>query len=199
MPSNGLVSGETAGGAEQHGRMSVVPAGVHKPRRNGRMIGAARLFNRQGVHVGAKERALLAGVAPARSRHAGRRGRRSSATPSMTSSNPKALSRSATMREVRGRSYNSSGFRWRSRRHSVSSGVMAAIELLRAMVMAALRTRTAAAPPDLPAPESQPHSAVSTGVRSGAEGCVRKAARRSSADQNAPRVGVAVTRRLGSE
>src|SRR5271166_154825 len=42
--------------------MSIVPAGVHKPRRNGRMVGPARLFDRQGVHVRAKERALSPGL-----------------------------------------------------------------------------------------------------------------------------------------
>ena len=57
---------KAASRAEQHGHVSIVPAGVHKPRRNGRMIGPARLFNRQCVHICAKERALLPGVGGSR-------------------------------------------------------------------------------------------------------------------------------------
>ncbi len=50
---------EPARCAEQHRRMAVVAAGVHLPRRGGGIFGAARLQDRQGVHVGAQENALV--------------------------------------------------------------------------------------------------------------------------------------------
>ena len=50
---------EPARRAEQHRRMAVVTAGVHPAGRDGGIFGAARLQDRQGVHVGAQEDALV--------------------------------------------------------------------------------------------------------------------------------------------
>jgi hypothetical protein len=46
--------GEIAGGAEQHGRMAVVAAGVHAPLVARAMRDVRRLVDRQAVHVGAQ-------------------------------------------------------------------------------------------------------------------------------------------------
>ena len=53
------VFGEPARRAEQHRRVAVVTAGVHAARRGRGIFGAARLDDRQGVHVGAKQNALV--------------------------------------------------------------------------------------------------------------------------------------------
>ena len=123
--------GQIACRAQQHGRVAVMAAGVHFPG-NRRLVGKfVGLLDRQRVHVGAQADRLAGGALAAAddADHAG------AAETGTTSSQPKALSFSATAPAVRCTSNSNSGWACRSRRHAVISLCRSATRLTTGIVL----------------------------------------------------------------
>ena len=115
--------GEIFRGAEQHRGVPVMAAGVHLARVGRAVREVCLLIHRQRVHVGAQPDGFAA---------AALRPRMTPTTPVLpmpvtTSSQPKALSFSATLAAVRCTSNRISGWAWMSRRHAATSACMSAI------------------------------------------------------------------------